>query len=114
MTDQIGTHEISAGPSASGVSVSSTKDSPTGLQIPDVEPEISPVTACQWIGKDGITCGQAITVSDVPHHLASHGVHRMSAVAIVRCGWMNCDKLMTRQSITRHIRGVHMGHKRKA
>lgn len=70
-------------------------------------------TRCQWQSQGSLVCGQEITGEAVPKHLALHGIRNMRRDLIAQCCWGECGASITRQSITRHLREVHLGLKRK-
>ncbi|KAF8132005.1 hypothetical protein EV363DRAFT_1260609 [Boletus edulis] len=71
---------------------------------------------CEWVSEDGPmpVCYQTITRKTLSMHLAEHGIRNMPRNHIVQCHWQGCGAQMKRQGITRHVREVHMGLKRKS
>lgn len=63
---------------------------------------------CGWKGADGNICGKMID-SNCQNHFVVHGIVNLPANVIVTCGWCMSDNKMTRGSILRHIREVHLG-----
>lgn len=68
---------------------------------------------CQWMDQ-GISCRDIIRGNkrDISLHLhkkhnIAPGAHKM----LLECQWLNCSKVMRKESIFRHILAVHIGKK---
>ena len=79
-----------------------------GVRVGDTVP-----VTCQWQSQGLSICGQEVTGTTAPTHLASHGIHKLRRDITVQCCWRECGALMKRQSLTRHFREAHLGLKRK-
>ncbi|KIK76742.1 hypothetical protein PAXRUDRAFT_413549 [Paxillus rubicundulus Ve08.2h10] len=70
---------------------------------------------CKWRATNGSICGASITGSTVPQHLVQHGITKLSFDTLIECHWCpNGSKPMKRESIVRHVRGVHLHLTRKS
>ena len=87
--------------------------SPPSVQQSTVPSE--PDHPCQWPGRNegGKFCGEKLTRKSVPEHLAErHGIKDMPRNISTECKWAGCNKMLNRESMTRHTREVHMRIKR--
>lgn len=68
---------------------------------------------CLYI-RNGNACGETIVCDTVPEHFSTmHGVKRMKRDVKIFCEWENCGSEIQRHNFIRHIRGKHLGHKRR-
>ncbi|KAG8220526.1 hypothetical protein J3R82DRAFT_3231 [Butyriboletus roseoflavus] len=102
-----------------GSSITNSPYPPTrtpSLPVPS-SPEEAVSHTCQWMKADGTICGAPITWAGVPKHLTTHGVENMANICRVSCRWLGCrikgnNDTMNRESIVRHVRKKHLGHRR--
>jgi len=80
-----------------------------------VEPQPEVLRLCEWKDGDEPVCGKPITHESTPGHLSEHGIRDMSRDEPTTCLWVGCKrkKPMNRESITRHVRYVHVGERRR-
>ncbi|KAI6100936.1 hypothetical protein EDD16DRAFT_1549746 [Pisolithus croceorrhizus] len=71
-----------------------------------------PTTRCLYPGTEETLCLQEISCATAPSHFASHGIENKSRTEMIRCKWRGCVKNVTRHAFARHIREVHLQHRR--
>ncbi|KAI6111724.1 hypothetical protein EDD16DRAFT_1198574 [Pisolithus croceorrhizus] len=71
-----------------------------------------PTTRCLYPGTGEILCLQEISCPTVPSHFATHGVENKSRMEMIHCKWRGCVAKVTRHGFVRHIREVHLQHRR--
>ncbi|KAG6382158.1 hypothetical protein JVT61DRAFT_803 [Boletus reticuloceps] len=99
-----------------GVHLSQRQRPPKRVQESLTSEEVGhpPVGFCEWYNQDGTrtTCGEVLTRETLTLHLRKHGIKNMNRSDRTTCLWIGCEKVVNRECIVRHIRGVHLGLKR--
>ncbi|KAI6009685.1 hypothetical protein EDC04DRAFT_852040 [Pisolithus marmoratus] len=76
------------------------------------------VTSCHsqpcLYNQNGNTCAEPVTCDTMAEHFgAMHDVKRMGREDQISCQWPNCGRKVRRHNFARHIREMHLQHKRR-
>lgn len=68
---------------------------------------------CGWQDIGSGTCSRSVTCRDLSCHLATfHGIKGISCNTEIECRWCSPPTTLTRKSMLRHCREVHLNHPR--
>lgn len=83
-------------------------------EVREIQGVNCPLAQCLYPGVQGKRfCLENISSATIPDHFISHGIENKSRKEVIHCQWNGCCKKVTRHAFVRHIREVHLGHKRR-
>ncbi|KIM55895.1 hypothetical protein SCLCIDRAFT_29961 [Scleroderma citrinum Foug A] len=72
-----------------------------------------PSRLCLWVDANELSpCFKLITCGDAPRHFKEHGIKAIPREADIACLWNDRGRIVKRHYFTRHIREVHLDHRR--